>query len=176
MREPPLLAGAAAGSVAGLARWLIPAAVLALLDQATKSWVVATLAPGQAIAYAPFFKLVLWFNSGAAFSFLAGASGWQRIFFVAVALVAVVVITWLLYKHAEQRMFCAGLSLILGGALGNLWDRIMHGPVVDFLLFHVGEYAWPAFNIADSAITVGAALIIIDGFRQKERILSNENE
>ena len=187
MREQPLsvdsgasrvaaVSGGDGGSVGALARWLIPAAVVALLDQATKSWVVASLAPGEAVAYAPFFKLVLWFNSGAAFSFLAGASGWQRIFFIAIALVAAVVITWLLYKHSRELLFCAGLSLILGGALGNLWDRIMHGQVVDFLLFHAGEYAWPAFNVADSAITVGAALIIIDGFRSKERTLSNGNE
>ena len=176
MREQPLSADSGAnrvaaggGSAGGLARWVIPAAVVALVDQVTKSWVVASLAPGEAIAYAPFFKLVLWFNSGAAFSFLANAAGWQRGFFVTVAVVAAVVITWLLYKHSEQRLFCAGLSLILGGALGNLWDRIMHGHVVDFLLFHIGAYAWPAFNVADSAITVGAALIIIDSFRPVKR-------
>lgn len=150
-------------------RWLLPAGVVGVLDQASKQWVLAVLAPGDALTVTPFFKLVLWFNTGAAFSFLADAGGWQRLVFVGIALTATVVITWLLRRHADERLFCLGLSLILGGALGNLWDRLAHGHVVDFLLFHAGGWYWPAFNLADSAITGGAAMIIIDGFIQKRR-------
>lgn len=151
-----------------LVGWLIPAAIVAALDQLTKEWVGASLQAGERVTVTSFFDLVLWFNSGAAFSFLAGAGGWQRALFVAIAVIAIVVITRLLYRHPEQMLFCAGLSLILGGALGNLWDRVMHGHVVDFLLFHAGGYYWPAFNLADSAITVGAGMIIIDGFRSNK--------
>ncbi len=150
-------------------RWLVPAAVIIVLDQLSKQWLLAALQPGETITVTGFFKLVLWFNTGAAFSFLADAGGWQRLVFVGIALVATGVITWLLRKHPEQSLFCAGLSLIMGGALGNLWDRLMHGHVVDFLLFHAGGWYWPAFNVADSAITVGAGMIIIDGFIQSRR-------
>jgi len=151
-----------------LVGWLIPAGIVAALDQLTKEWVGSSLQVGERVTVTSFFDLVLWFNSGAAFSFLAGAGGWQRGLFVAIAVVAIAVITRLLYRHPEQTLFCTGLCLILGGALGNLWDRVMHGHVVDFLLFHAGTWYWPAFNLADSAITVGAAMIIIDGFRRKE--------
>ena len=113
-----------------------------------------------------FFSLVLAFNSGAAFSFLAGADGWQRWLFVAVALIASAVMLWLL-KRGGGSLFCAGIALILGGALGNLYDRIVIGRVVDFLLFHYREWQYPAFNVADSAITVGVALLIVDSFRQR---------
>ena len=113
-----------------------------------------------------FFSLVLAFNTGAAFSFLAGAGGWQRWFFAAIAVVASVIIVWLL-RRGGDRVYCLGLALILGGALGNLWDRLTLGKVVDFLLFHYAGWAYPAFNVADSAITVGAALLIIDSFRQR---------
>ena len=113
-----------------------------------------------------FFSLVLAFNSGAAFSFLAGADGWQRWLFVGVALIASAVMLWLL-KRGGGSLFCAGIALILGGALGNLYDRIVIGRVVDFLLFHYREWQYPAFNVADSAITVGVALLIVDSFRQR---------
>jgi signal peptidase II len=110
------------------------------------------------------------FNKGAAFSFLAGASGWQRGFFIGVAIVASALIVHLLRRHADDRLFCAGLALILGGALGNLWDRIALGHVVDFVLLHAYGYHWPAFNVADSAITVGAAALIWDGvFGRREK-------
>jgi signal peptidase II len=148
------------GIVLGLA---IAAAVL-IADFVTKRWIEAVLAPGDVVPVTGFFNLVLTFNTGAAFSFLAGASGWQREFFIGVAVVAAGLIAWLLVKHRGERLFCAALGLILGGALGNLWDRIALGHVVDFLDFHAAGYHWPAFNVADSAITCGAALLIWDAF------------
>lgn len=152
-----------------MSAWLGMAAVVALLDQLSKYCVATALHPGESVRVLPFFDLVLWFNKGAAFSFLAAESGWQRAFFIGIAVVAAVVIVWLLRGHRGEMLFCGALALILGGALGNLWDRVVLGHVVDFLLFHAGGYYWPAFNVADSAITLGAAMIIIDGFRHKDR-------
>jgi signal peptidase II len=146
-----------------LAPWLLVAVVVAVLDQTTKAVVQASLQPGTRIDVLPFLDLVLVFNTGAAFSFLAGAGGWQRGFFIAIALAATVLIVYLLRRHPQERLFCAGLALILGGALGNLWDRVALGHVVDFVLLHARGYHWPAFNVADSAITVGAGLLIWDG-------------
>lgn len=154
---------AASAGVRGLAPWLLVAAVVAVLDQTTKAIVQAALQPGARIPVAPFLDLVLVFNTGAAFSILAGAGGWQRAFFIAIALAAAVLIVHLLRRHPDERLFCAGLALILGGALGNLWDRIVLGHVVDFVLLHAYGWHWPAFNVADSAITVGAAALIWDG-------------
>jgi signal peptidase II len=148
-----------------LAPWLAAAAAIVAADQATKALVQASLAPGERIAVVPFVDLVLVFNTGAAFSFLAGAGGWQRGFFIAVALGAIAMIAWLLARHPGERLFCAGLALILGGAIGNLWDRIALGHVVDFVLLHAGGWHFPAFNVADSSITVGAGLLILDGLR-----------
>jgi signal peptidase II len=150
-----------------LAPWLGVAAVIVAADLATKALVQASLAPGERIPVIPFADLVLVFNTGAAFSFLAGAGGWQRGFFIAVAIAAVALIVWLLSRHSGERLFCAGLALILGGALGNLWDRVVLGHVVDFVLAHAYGYHWPAFNVADSAITVGAGLLIWDGLFAK---------
>nr|PZN00834.1 MAG: signal peptidase II [Pseudomonadota bacterium] len=150
-------------------RWLALAAAVAVADQLTKWWIEAVLEPGERITVAPFFDLVLAFNRGAAFSFLADASGWQRVFFIAVAVVASAVILYLLRKHQGERLFSFGLALILGGALGNLWDRLVLGHVVDFLLLHAYGYHWPAFNLADSAITLGAGLLIYDSFRGTRR-------
>lgn len=147
-------------------RWLwISAAVLAA-DLATKAAVVAVLRPGEERAYTGFFSLVLTYNTGAAFSMFAGGGGWQRWFFAGVAVIAALLISWLL-RRGGHAMYCLGLALILGGALGNLWDRLAIGRVVDFLLFHYERWAWPAFNVADSAITVGAGLLIADSFRQR---------
>ena len=148
---------------AKLLPWLAIAAAVVVLDQATKAIVQSALAPGERVPVIPFLDLVLVFNTGAAFSFLADASGWQRGFFVAVALGASALIVHLLRRHSEERLFCTGLGLILGGAIGNLWDRIVLGHVVDFVLLHAHGYHFPAFNVADSAITVGAALLIWDG-------------
>jgi signal peptidase II len=157
---------AAATSVPGWHRWLWLSLVVVVLDFATKQAVLASFRPGEALPVLPVFSLVLAFNPGAAFSFLAGASGWQRWVFTGIAVVASVVIVWLL-RRGGSRLYCAGLALILGGALGNLWDRITIGQVVDFLLFHWREWSYPAFNVADSAITGGAALLIIDSFRAR---------
>ena len=105
-------------------------------------------------------------NEGAAFSFLATEGGWQRFFFSAIAFIASVVIIYLLRKNSEQKLFCLALALVLGGALGNLYDRLTLGYVVDFLFFHIDQYYWPAFNLADSAITGGVALLLLDGFKK----------
>ena len=147
--------------------WGTIAAVIAISDQVTKAVVEGWIERGEVIRITGFFNLVLAYNSGAAFSFLADAGGWQRWFFVSIASVAAVVIAWLLYRHRDEGLFCAGLSLILGGAIGNLWDRIALGHVVDFLDFHAAGWHWPAFNVADSGITVGAALLILDSMRRK---------
>ena len=149
-------------------RWLGVSVAVIVADQATKAAVRAALGPADAIPITPFFSIVLAFNTGAAFSFLAGADGWQRWLFTAVAVVASVVIVVLL-RRGGSRFFTFGLALILGGALGNLWDRIAIGKVVDFLLFHYAGWAYPAFNVADSAITVGAGLLIFDSFRPRPR-------
>jgi signal peptidase II len=149
-------------------RWFCLAAVVILLDYASKIAVLAFLAPGESRVLTPFFNLVLVFNKGAAFSFLAGAEGWQTLFFAAIAVVASVVISFLIYKYEKKVLFCCGLALILGGALGNLYDRIVYGHVVDFLDFHALGWHWPAFNVADSAITVGAATLILESFLQRE--------
>ena len=147
-------------------RWLWLTLAVVVLDFVTKQAIVATLRPGEERAILPFFSLVLAFNPGAAFSFLAGAGGWQRWFFTAVAIVASIVIVWLLRKGGS-RWYCVALVLILGGALGNLYDRVMLGHVSDFLLIHWRGWSYPAFNVADSAITVGAAMLILDSFRRR---------
>ena len=149
-------------------RWLWLAARVIALDFATKQLVLATFRPGEQLPVLPFFSFVLAFNPGAAFSFLADHSGWQRWFFSAIAIVASAVIVWLL-RRGGSTMFCAALALILGGALGNLWDRLTIGMVVDFLLFHWRGWSYPAFNVADSAITVGAGLLILDSFRHPQK-------
>ena len=147
-------------------KWLLLSAAVIVADQVTKSLVVAAFARGGELPVTGFMSLVLAYNTGAAFSFLAGAPGWQRWFFMVIASVASVFLVWML-RRGGSRMLCAGLALILGGALGNLWDRVAIGKVVDFLLFHYGAWSWPAFNVADSAITVGAVLLIVDSFMQK---------
>ncbi|HEV7929837.1 MAG TPA: signal peptidase II [Nitrosospira sp.] len=147
---------------------LVLAGFVLVLDLLTKRWVEAALFYGEQIPLTGFFNLVLTYNAGAAFSFLSDAGGWQRWFFSVVAAGASMLIIYLLRKHATDKLFCLALSLILGGALGNLWDRITLGHVVDFLDFHVAGYHWPAFNIADSAIFLGAALLILDSFLRKE--------
>jgi len=148
------------------APWLALSAVVIALDQLTKHWIAQAFSLGETLFVAPFFNLVLAYNTGAAFSLFATASGWQRAFFIAIAVVASAVIVHLLRKHPGKTLFNLALSLILGGALGNLWDRIQFGHVVDFLQFHYAGYYFPAFNAADSAITVGAALLILDSFRK----------
>ncbi len=149
-------------------KWLGIALAVIVLDHLTKFWVSSALDYQEAIPVLPFFSLVLVHNTGAAFSFLADAGGWQRWFFVAVGVVATVVITRLLKRHAHEPRMAFALALVLGGALGNVIDRVVLGHVVDFLYFHYKSFAWPAFNVADSAITVGAALLIWDSLRSKQ--------
>jgi signal peptidase II len=146
--------------------WLALSAAVVALDQATKLAVLSAFRPGEEQPVTAFFSLMLAFNSGAAFSFLRDIPGWPRYLFSAAALAAAVLIVWLL-RRGGDRWYCAGLALILGGATGNLWDRIAHGHVVDFLLVHWERWYYPAFNVADSAITVGAALLIFDGLRRR---------
>ena len=149
-------------------RWYALAAVVLGLDYVTKTVVLHSFAPGERLVVAPFFNLVLVFNTGAAFSFLATAQGWQTFFFAAIAVVASVVIGFLIVKNESKSLFCSGLALILGGALGNLYDRLVYGKVVDFLDFHAMDWHWPAFNVADSAITLGAAILIVESFFHKQ--------
>ena len=147
-----------------IAPWYALALLVVALDQLTKYWVSSAFEYGGARAITGFFNLVLTYNQGAAFSFLAGAGGWQRGFFIVIALVAIVVISVLLARHAGQKLFCLSLALILGGAIGNVIDRMLLGHVVDFLDFHLATWHWPAFNLADSAISVGAVLMVVDSF------------
>ena len=146
-------------------RWLVISAVVVVLDLATKAWVSAAFQYGESRAILPFFNLVLVHNAGAAFSFLAGAGGWQRWFFTVVTVVISVVIVVMLRRDHENRLLASALALVLGGAIGNLHDRVRFGYVVDFVQLHAGGYSFPAFNVADSAITVGVALLIWDSLR-----------
>lgn len=150
-----------------LGKWLGLAFAIIVADHLTKFWVSSTLDYQEAIPVLPFFSLVLVHNTGAAFSFLANAGGWQRWFFIAVGIVATVIIVRLLRRHGDEPRLALPLALVLGGALGNVIDRVVLGHVVDFLYFHYRSFAWPAFNVADSAITVGAALLIWDSLRGK---------
>ncbi len=148
---------------------LVLALVVLVIDFATKRWVELELVYDQQILLTSFLNLVLTYNAGAAFSFLSNESGWQRWLFSGIATCASVLIIYLLRKHTSEKLFCVALSFILGGALGNLWDRITLGYVVDFLDFHYSGYHWPAFNVADSLIFVGALLLIFESFRHKEK-------
>lgn len=142
--------------------WLIIAAAIVVADQITKYAIVQYLAGGKAVTLTPFLNLVLVYNPGAAFIFLSDAAGWQRGFFIAIALIASAWIVWLLRGHHGQRLFALALTLVLAGAVGNVIDRILVGAVIDFVDVHGWGYHWPAFNVADSAITCGAALLIWD--------------
>jgi len=142
--------------------WLGLALVILILDQFTKVMVTGYFQLGDSRTVTGFFNLVRVHNAGAAFSFLAGASGWQRWLFTVIGIAAVLLILWMLRSHSGQRLFALALSLILGGAIGNLVDRIAYGHVVDFLQFHYGGWYFPSFNVADSAITIGACALILD--------------
>lgn len=147
-----------------LSSWLALAALITIVDQVTKYLVLQRFRLGERLVVVPdYFDLTLVYNPGAAFSFLAGADGWQRWFFIVIGIGASAFILWLLIRHGSQRMFGFALSLILGGAIGNVIDRLVHGKVVDFLLVHWQDrWYFPAFNVADSAITVGAVLLVLD--------------
>ena len=149
--------------------WLGIALVVIVLDQLTKSLILANFAYGDSVHVTSFFNVVRVHNTGAAFSFLAGASGWQRWFFVGLGAVAAGFIVWMLRSHGGQKMFAWALALILGGALGNVIDRLLHGYVVDFIQVHWADRYFPSFNLADSAITLGAILLIVDELRRVRR-------
>lgn len=147
----------------GLLPWLGLALILVIADQATKVLILGYFRLGDSTSVTGFFNIVRAHNTGAAFSFLAGASGWQRWLFTGIAVAAVGFILWLLRSHAGQRLFCFSLACILGGAVGNLVDRLLHGYVVDFLQVHWrNQWYFPAFNVADAAITIGAIGLVLD--------------
>ncbi|MDB5865139.1 MAG: lspA [Betaproteobacteria bacterium] len=148
-------------------KWLGISGFVLVLDQLTKVAVTRSFSLHEMVELTPFFNMVLVYNSGAAFSLLADAAGWQRELFIAIAVAAAVWIAWLLRKHSDERLFCIALALILGGAIGNVIDRVRLGAVVDFLDFHALGYHWPAFNVADAAISCGAVLLIWDALRTK---------
>jgi signal peptidase II len=149
-------------SSGGLVRWLAIALAIVLFDQFTKVLIVGYLALGESRTVTSFFNVVHVHNTGAAFSFLAGAAGWQRWFFVGLGSLAAIFIVAMLHRHGGQRLFGWALALILGGAVGNVIDRVARGSVVDFIQVHYAGWFFPAFNVADSAITIGAGLLILD--------------
>ncbi len=145
-------------------RWLWLSTLLVALDQASKWLALERLAPYEAVPLVPGFNLTLMFNTGAAFSFLSNAGGWQRWGLSLLALALSVALTfWLRRLTRAEMLSAAGLALVIGGAIGNLWDRLVYGYVVDFIDIYVADWHWPAFNLADSAITVGAALLVWEG-------------
>ena len=154
---------------ASMLPWLGLALLILIADQATKVMVMGAYRLGDSTTITSFFNLVRAHNTGAAFSFLASASGWQRWFFTAVGVIATVFIVWMLRSHPGQRLFCFALACILGGAVGNVVDRLLHGYVVDFVQLHWGSWYFPAFNVADSAITIGAVSLILDELRRVRR-------
>ncbi len=147
-------------------KWFSISALVIALDLYTKHLIEAAFQFGEQLKITAFFDLVRYHNQGAAFGFLNDAGGWQKWFFTAISITAAVVITYLIKKHSEQKLFCFGLALVLGGALGNLYDRVTLGYVVDFLNFHWNDYAFPAFNVADSAISVGVTILLLDSFKR----------
>jgi signal peptidase II len=153
------LGGSSSGS---MLPWLGLALILVIADQFVKALITGYYRLGDSTYVTSFFNVVRAHNTGAAFSFLADSTGWQRWLFTGIALAAVVFILWMLRSHAGQRLFCFALSCIMAGAIGNVIDRVLHGYVVDFLDFHLAGRHFPAFNIADSAITIGAICLILD--------------
>jgi signal peptidase II len=149
--------------------WLGIALILFIADQFTKVLILGYYRLGDTTTITSFFNIVRAHNTGAAFSFLAAASGWQRWLFTGIAVAAVIFIIWMLRTHPGQKLFCLSLACILGGAVGNLVDRLLHGYVVDFLQFHYAGWYFPAFNIADSGITLGAIGLIVDELRRVRR-------
>ena len=154
-----------------ISHYYLLAVAIIVLDQVTKYWVQGSFFEGQRLQLLPFFDFTLVYNKGAAFSFLANESGWQRWFFAAIAIgVSIALTIWLMTLKSTEKWIAAALVLIIGGALGNLYDRMVFGHVIDFIHVHWGENYFPAFNIADSAITMGAIMLIIDSL-----FLSSEN-
>jgi len=149
--------------------WLGLALAIFIADQFVKVLILGYYSEGDSTYVASFFNVVRAHNTGAAFSFLAAASGWQRWFFTVIGIAAAIFIVWMLRTHAGQKLFSLALACILGGAVGNVLDRLVHGYVVDFLQVHWRGWYFPAFNVADSAITIGAALLILDELRRVRR-------
>jgi signal peptidase II len=147
---------------AGLGKWLGIALLILVLDQLSKVAILLYYQLGESTYLTEWLNLVRVHNSGAAFSFLAGAGGWQRWFFVGIGVVATGFMIHLMRAHAGQKLFCAALACIMGGAVGNVVDRLVHGYVVDMVDFHIGSWHFPAFNLADSAITLGVILLLLD--------------
>ena len=154
--------GGKGNSGSGIAAWLALAVALLIAAQFTKVLILGFYKLGDSTYVTSFFNVVRVHNSGAAFSFLAGASGWQRWFFTAIGVAAVVFMLWMLKSHPGQKLFSLAMACLLGGATGNVIDRVWHGYVIDFLDFHYAGWHFPAFNVADSAITIGAACLILD--------------
>ena len=152
-----------------LALWLGLALVVIVLDQFTKTLILGYFQLGDSRQVTSFFNVVRVHTTGAAFSFLAGAAGWQRWFFITLGIVAAGFIVWMLRSHPAQKLFCFAVTMIMGGALGNVIDRLLHGYVVDFIQVHAGGWYFPSFNLADSAITLGAILLILDELRRVRR-------
>ncbi|MBL8513212.1 MAG: lipoprotein signal peptidase [Betaproteobacteria bacterium] len=148
-------------------KWLVWSAIVVALDQLTKQVITAHFHYGEVKFITSWFNLVLAHNTGAAFSFLANAGGWQRGFFVTVTIVITGVLLWMLRDHKGNRWLALALALVIGGAIGNLIDRVLYGYVVDFVQWHAAGYYWPAFNVADSAISLGAVMLVIDSFRKR---------
>jgi signal peptidase II len=146
----------------GLLPWLALAVILLIADQFTKTLILGYYQLGDSTPVTSFFNIVRAHNTGAAFSFLASAGGWQRWFFTVLGVAAALFILWMLKSHAGQKLFSFAMACILGGAVGNVVDRLLHGYVVDFLDFHWRGMHFPAFNVADSAITIGAIALILD--------------
>jgi signal peptidase II len=156
------MAGKSSSGAFSLWAWLGLALVVVLLDQLSKTVIIGAFALNGSHAVTSWFNLVRVHNSGAAFSFLADAAGWQRWFFVGLGTLASGFIVWMLKKHPTQKLFCFAVTMIMGGAVGNVIDRLLHGHVVDFIQVHYGGWYFPAFNLADSAITLGAICLILD--------------
>ncbi len=152
-----------------LVAWLGLALIVIVLDQFAKTLILGYFQLGDSREVTAFFNVVRVHNSGAAFSFLAGAAGWQRWFFVGLGLAAAAFIVWMLRSHPAQKLFCFAVTMIMGGALGNVIDRLLHGYVVDFIQVHWNASYFPSFNLADSAITLGAVLLIVDELRRVRR-------
>ena len=148
-------------------RYLSLSFIIVAIDLYTKQLILSAFAYGDKLIITSYFDLVRYHNEGSAFGFLNNAGGWQKWFFTAISAIAIIVITYLIKKHSQNaKLFCLGLALVLGGAIGNLYDRITLGYVVDFLNFHLNHHYWPAFNVADSAICVGVALLLWDSFKR----------
>jgi signal peptidase II len=150
------------GGPGSMLPWLALALILVIADQFTKVLILGYYKLGDSTYVTSFFNIVRAHNTGAAFSFLAGAGGWQRWLFTGIAVAATIFILWMLRRHSGERLFSFSLACILGGAIGNLVDRLLHGYVVDFIQVHYGGWYFPAFNVADAAITIGAGCLILD--------------